>query len=157
MFSIRLYQREDRAALEACMTELQNFERAFDPYLRPPANVVSRYVDELLEACASKRGCVFVACVDEQVVGMIAAYVETDPETLSSLSETFYVSDIVTLPDYRGQGIGAALLAKAEAQARALNIGVMRINVLAGNETAHSVYARFGFRDYLVKMLKPLS
>lgn len=156
MFSIHLYQPKDHAALEACMTELQNFERAIDPYLLPPADVIPDYVAELLEACASKRGCVYVACVDERVVGMVAAYVKADPDTLSSLVETFYVSDIVTLPDYRGRGIGVALLAQAEAHARALGIGVMSINVLAGNDTAHTVYERFGFRDYLVTMLKDL-
>jgi GNAT superfamily N-acetyltransferase len=66
------------------------------------------------------------------------------------------VSDLVVMPDARRSGVGYALLARAEAFARAEGAPVLRIDVVAPNARARSLYGRFGFRDRTIEMEKVL-
>lgn len=58
------------------------------------------------------------------------------------------VHDIAVKPEYRGQGVGQALLAAAEAHARALGGCKLTLEVLSGNAQALRSYERFGFEQY---------
>lgn len=59
----------------------------------------------------------------------------------------WYINVMATVPDGRRQGVGAALLGAAEAQARALSCPGLALIVAASNETATSVYRRAGFAE----------
>ncbi len=58
------------------------------------------------------------------------------------------VHDIIVLPAQRGQGIGQALLAAAEAHARSHGCCKLTLEVLTGNAVAMASYRRFGFAPY---------
>jgi ribosomal protein S18 acetylase RimI-like enzyme len=58
------------------------------------------------------------------------------------------VHDIAVDPAHRGQGVGQALLAAAEAHARALGCCKITLEVLSGNTLAQRSYERFGFEQY---------
>jgi ribosomal protein S18 acetylase RimI-like enzyme len=58
------------------------------------------------------------------------------------------VHDIVVHGDYRGRGVGQALLGAAEAEARARNCCKLTLEVLSNNRPALAAYARAGFRPY---------
>lgn len=57
------------------------------------------------------------------------------------------IHDLAVLPAVRGQGIGRALLAAAEAHARATGCCKLTLEVQEDNAPARALYARFGFRD----------
>ena len=57
------------------------------------------------------------------------------------------IHDIAVLPGQRGRGIGHALLAAAEADARAEGCCKLTLEVQEDNLPARRVYERFGFRD----------
>ncbi len=57
------------------------------------------------------------------------------------------IHDLAVLPAARGRGIGRALLAAAEAHARASGCCKLTLEVQEDNTPARSLYARFGFRD----------
>jgi len=66
---------------------------------------------------------------------------------VSSLTaEAGAVESIFIEADYRGQGIGDALMQHALAWMDGHNVPVKRVVVAAGNEEAYGFYARYGFR-----------
>jgi GNAT superfamily N-acetyltransferase len=60
------------------------------------------------------------------------------------------VHDLAVVPSRRGDGIGSALLAAAEARARAAGCCKLTLEVQDDNHRARAVYARFGFTDYVL-------
>lgn len=77
------------------------------------------------------------------------------PGVLKSLKElkaiaqgTWYLSSAAVFAEARGQGIGAAILAKAEGLAR--NAGCTRLTLIVGsfNAGAYRLYVRSGFEEW---------
>lgn len=58
------------------------------------------------------------------------------------------IHDIAVLPQYRGRGVGSALLAAVEAKAKDLGCCKLTLEVLSNNRRAKAVYQKFGFVDY---------
>lgn len=113
-----------------------------------------------------------VAHLDGKVAGMLLAYRLAAPsaEDLAALPEippllrplveleyrvtgTFYVNALAVFEPWRGQGIGAALLAIAETRAREAGCSELSVQVFAENEGAHRLYRR---RGYVVADRRPI-
>src|SRR5687768_13929667 len=95
------------------------------------------YIDHLLKRCSGKSGRILVAEIGQSIVGLaavLARVIPSDPE--EEQTPYAYISDLVVLPDYRGRGVGRALLQQAEAYARRTGSTILRINALAKNEDA---------------------
>ena len=60
------------------------------------------------------------------------------------------IHDVVVHADYRGRGIGRALLAWAEQRARDLGCCKLTLEVLSNNTTALAAYERAGFAPYVL-------
>lgn len=157
MVRIREYQSEDQERLEACILELQNFERTLEPDRVEGARMVARNREDLLAIVGQNRGQIFVAEVAASVVGFVCVRLEHEKdEYLSTLVDYAYISDLVVLPSHRGQGYGAILLQKAEEFARLQGMTMLKIQVLVKNQQAISVYLHAGFRPYELALLKQL-
>ena len=61
---VREYRSQDAPLVRRCIVELQDFERAIDPRLRPGDSMADAYWDQLQARCATKNGRVFVGEVD---------------------------------------------------------------------------------------------
>jgi ribosomal protein S18 acetylase RimI-like enzyme len=57
------------------------------------------------------------------------------------------IHDLAVRPGFRGKGVGRALLAAAEARARARGCCKLTLEVQDDNAPARTLYERFGFRD----------
>ncbi len=57
----------------------------------------------------------------------------------------YYVAHLAVLPDFQGNGIGSALLAHAEAEARRLGRGRVSLLVEIGHERARAFYEKHGY------------
>lgn len=75
------------------------------------------------------------ATCGEQMVGFIAGDVRHG-EKLA------WIATLGVLPEYRGQGVGALLLATCESQ---LEVPTIRLCVRASNDVAIRLYRRFGY------------
>ncbi len=88
-------------------------------------------------------GRVYVAREGRRVVGMVSTLY-----TISTAEggKAAWLEDMVVLPECRGRGIGAAMLAHAVVGAR--EAGCMRLTLLSDedNAQAHAVYAAEGFQ-----------
>jgi ribosomal protein S18 acetylase RimI-like enzyme len=75
------------------------------------------------------------AICDGQMVGFVAGDIKRS-ERLA------WIATIGVLPEYRGRGIGAAILRACEAQ---LDVPVIRLVVRLSNQPAIRLYERFGY------------
>lgn len=90
----------------------------------------------------------FVAWLEGQPVGLVNCM---EGYSTFKARPLMNIHDIAVLPEHRGQGIGQALLAAAEAHARARGCCKLTLEVLTGNQTALQSYVRFGFAPYELK------
>ena len=105
-----------------------------------------------------------VAQAEGQVVGMLLAYplptprpedlaeLPAIPELLRPLVEleyqvpgSYYINALAVFAAHRGRGIGAALLALAEARAVGAGCETLSVQVFAENLGAHRLYRRNGY------------
>ncbi len=120
-----------------------------DAYARDPMGggkglderVRRRLCKELLRRDAA----VVLAFVDDRPVGLINAF-----EAFSTFQcrPILNIHDVSVLPDFRGQGVGRAMLKEVEAIARERDCCKLTLEVLAGNAPARSLYEKAGFRGY---------
>jgi GNAT superfamily N-acetyltransferase len=147
----------DRPALRECAVELQDFERALDPRLPKGEQMTDAYLDEVFERARKFEGKFFVAEIDGRVVGLAtvlgACRLEEPSETTAPFA---YLDDLLVLAQYRGQGVGKALLAKAEEYARQCGRASIRLCVKGGNYRARAFYTEAGYGEYELELEKRL-
>lgn len=104
----------------------------------------------------------WLSFVDGEVAGMLLAYRLPDadqsdnpedyPKFIQPLIElenrvpgSFYINMLATYPAFRGQGIGAALMAEAEQQATMVGCNKITVQVFDENTGAVKLYKRLGY------------
>jgi ribosomal protein S18 acetylase RimI-like enzyme len=60
------------------------------------------------------------------------------------------IHDLAVIPDYRGRGVGRALLREAETCALRAGCCKLTLEVQDDNARARALYERFGFEDFVV-------
>lgn len=103
-------------------------------------------------------GEIYVAAYDDDgiwvgVLGYALQGFDDDPATESAL----FVYDLEVFDPYRRRGHARDLLAHAESLARAAGAVSVRLTVWEGNDGAHDLYRRVGFRDESHQMRLPLT
>jgi ribosomal protein S18 acetylase RimI-like enzyme len=157
-FVIRAYDpSRDAAPLRQLVIERHEFERELEPSLPESEKIADAYVSTLLERCSRWCGRILMAEDLGAVVGFVAVLARVPPEEPDEVQhEHAYVTDLVVRRRYRRRGLGALLLQHADAVAREAGATHLRVDVLARNTGAHELYERLNFRDFAVKMVKPL-
>jgi ribosomal protein S18 acetylase RimI-like enzyme len=87
---------------------------------------------------------VFLAFDDTTPVGIAVCFVGFSTFAARSLIN---IHDLAVIPEYRGQGVGRALLERVEARGRELGCCKLTLEVREDNHRAHRLYQRFGFGD----------
>ncbi|MDE1895062.1 MAG: GNAT family N-acetyltransferase [Pseudomonadota bacterium] len=67
-----------------------------------------------------------------------------------------HISDLAVAPAHEGRGVGKALLAHAEAWARAHHCQLVTLAVFPGNTRARELYAAGGYGEDLLRLAKPV-
>jgi ribosomal protein S18 acetylase RimI-like enzyme len=157
MVLIREYRLEDYKQVEECFVELQEFERRIEPRRIEGKAVAKKYLQYMLDKCAQTQGKVFVLEAHSKIVGFVSVWAKVKVNGLvNNESEVAYISDLIVIADYRGQGWGRELLRRAEDFALSQGATMLSIGVLAENTGARRLYNDFGFRENQIELLKPL-
>lgn len=109
---------------------------------KPLADAVRARVVAGLRQTPGSR--VWLAFDAEQAVGVCVGFAGYSTFQASPLLN---IHDLAVLPEQRGRGIGRALLAAAEAFARAEGCCKLTLEVQEDNTPARQLYESFGFRD----------
>lgn len=112
-------------------------------------------VSDRLKNIDGKRETVYVAEINGTVVGYIHA----------EIYNTLYYESMINIlgiaisSDYRRQGIGRALLSRAEEWAKKQGINIVRLNSGNSRKEAHEFYRAMGYDDekMQVRFLKKLN
>lgn len=147
----------DHDFLRGCVVELQETERAFDPRRPEGEAMADAYLEQLMGRVRDWAGAIFVAEDEGVRVGLCTLFTRVPEEDPDEPTGWFaLVSDLVVPAPHREKGVGAALLAHAEAFARKAGAPVLRIESVAGNEGAVRLYRRAGFEPRVVNLEKTL-
>ena len=90
---------------------------------------------------------VLLALVDDAPVGIATCFFGLSTFRARPLLN---IHDLAVLPQYRGQGVGTALLNAVEDHARRKGCCKLTLEVLDDNTPARAVYQRFGFEDSVI-------
>ncbi len=145
------------AGVQACLVELQDFERSLDPRMPSGSEIVNDYVPYMLDRCIECDGTVLVAEVDGEVAGFATILTRVQSEEIADGDiEYGLVSDLVVASKFRRQGLGRKLLEAAESYAKANEVRWLRIGVLAQNHSANALYDSLNFKKLYVEREKDL-
>jgi ribosomal protein S18 acetylase RimI-like enzyme len=157
MIQIREYNTGDAPQVERCIVELQTFERTIEPNRAEPESIAKPYLAQLLDQCREQDGALFVAVAEGALIGFVCVLARVDSGSMIEADREYaYISDLVVLPAQRGQGIGRALLRRAEEFAARSGAAVLKVDVLAANDGARAVYQAAGFQEHEVRLQKRL-
>jgi ribosomal protein S18 acetylase RimI-like enzyme len=105
-----------------------------------------------------------IAEVDGRTAGMVLAYRLPDPYELDRLDElpeivrplvllesrapaSWYINAIACYPQFRGMGVGSALMTDSAQQARGEGAGRLSLIVASANQGAYALYCRLGYEE----------
>lgn len=124
-------------------------QRAFGSHLASEANR-TRIEESMAHYVA--EGNLLVAREDDSLVGFVMFSIE---QRLYVADETRgLVHNVFVVPEKRGEGIGAALMERAEAALAEQGAAVIGLEVLADNENARRFYDERGYRPHRVELEK---
>lgn len=126
-----------------------------DFYRVPDLRAVVAHYEELAKRIETEPLMCCVAESDEAVIGMVEVRISDPPAPNSMLRSELVASvDIVVDADHRRQGIGRALMHRAEAWARDQGATSLVLDMLRANESAAAFYAALGYEDHGALLLK---
>lgn len=142
--------------MRACFVALQDHEHDFAPEAPTGLELVDDYVGFMIDRCTAPGGRLFVAVDGVHLVGFASLLVRPRAEPDDTDLAHAEVAELAVLPEARDQGIGTALLAAAEEEARRAGATSLRVRVDARNPGARRLYERLGFSLAVLQLHKRL-
>ena len=133
-------------------TDAQALVMLLDAYARDPMGGGEGMADDVKARLCSDLArrpdaASFIAWQDGQPVGLVNCI---EGYSTFKARPLMNIHDIAVLPGHRGQGVGQALLAAAQAHALERGCCKLTLEVLTGNAVALRSYERFGFAPYVL-------
>lgn len=128
----------------------QPFERAWQARQRIEAEWQARGEDLF----------VLAASAEDRYVGYALVRIRSGADFAASWDASERLAELVilaVLPDWRGRGVGSALLDAVEARLRELGVQDMVINVVTTNEDAMRLYRRRGAAPFVTELIQRVS
>lgn len=92
---------------------------------------------DMIKSELNNPSCLYLAAVDgDTLVGYIG---------VQTVLDEGYINNVAVRPEYRRQGIAAALISLLVEQARAIGLAFMTLEVRESNAPAISLYEKLGF------------
>ena len=147
-FAVRIHPVDYRSAQDA--TDLRVL---LDLYARDPmgggdaldADVLGRLCGDLAGRADAFSFLAYADAPQRQAIGLINCF---EGYSTFKARPLLNIHDIVVHPDYRGAGVGQALLGAAHDLALSRGCCKLTLEVLSGNAAAMRSYAHFGFANY---------
>ncbi len=123
-------KRIHKSTYEQVYNHLKKCNESFQPKLSSYVNI-KEYSEKIF-----KNAILFEHFEKDELVGLIAGY---------KLTESFYITNVSTEPEYSGMGIGKALLDDCEEFCEKYFINAIKLEVKPENKRAIEFYIKNGF------------
>lgn len=154
MIHIRAFQPSDRDFITSLVTRLSEFDL---PEWRSRDEVDSTNMITLRKAIEQPEpdSAIFIA---QDEAGRQAGFIhlETQVDYFNGKKHG-YVSDLAVDKPFEGQGVGRALMHKAEEWTRQQGYELLTLYVFAGNQRAQLLYEKNGFHPEVIKYAKVIA
>jgi ribosomal protein S18 acetylase RimI-like enzyme len=149
---------DDHQGIARLILELNRFEnRISGDRTTDRISAEKRCDDHFAQIKRGNGAVLLVAEVRQGIAGYLMMFEEMRPVFFRpEFRRVAYIAELCVAEAHRRQGIGGALLAAAESQARSRGIRFIGLTALDGNAQARAAYAKAGFLSYAVEMIKPL-
>jgi ribosomal protein S18 acetylase RimI-like enzyme len=158
---IRSFQNKDKKQIVNPMSEFGGYIEELDLSGRTDfANNGNEYfTDKLIRDTKTKQGIIYVAEINEDIVGFIGGYIEkqTEDELMESKKAVLgVISEFFVIEKYRSKGVGQALIKEVEMFFKESGCTLIRLGVFAPNKLARDFYTKQGYQDWNINMTKEL-
>lgn len=155
-FLVRVAREADHDVLLATTFALNRFEHEITGDRAVDVASAEAVLGHFIRRVGS-TGLMLVAEAEGRVFGhLFLALDEAPPYLAPEYRREAWICDAFIEEAWRGQGAFRAMLAQAEAHARAAGCRRLHIGVLAGNDDAERIYRKAGFRGYAIEMVREL-
>jgi len=147
----------DKTAALSFIDGSQAFEHAIESDRRLDSAVAGEWYAVLLDRVAKGSGRIFIAEQEARPIGWGIFLVENAPlYVVEEKRREGFIIELYVVDAMRGQGVGQALIAACEDEARRLGLQRIMIGVLAGNRRAAEIYQRAGYAPYQLELAKSI-
>ena len=154
---IRAATLDDHEALITQIWALNCFEQELTQDRRTDLGGAQETLNEMITATC-QDGALLVAEQDGTVTGHLCLLFQSDDAyVIEKLRDHALISSLFVSESWRGKGVARALIARAEAIAKARGIQRLRLYTLCGNARARHIYEEAGFSVQGFDMVKPLT
>lgn len=150
--NIRRALKEDVKQLSELVYRFYSFNAEFDPSWAAVNNLRELAEDHANRLVEDQGSLVLVAVQGLEVIGYLAAYIEENPLLING--RQLVIKELYVKPEQRRQGVATLLVNKARDEARKQVASLITVEFPAGNKIAEDLYAKMGFRPYLVRYVK---
>jgi GNAT superfamily N-acetyltransferase len=148
---------QDKDAAVSFILGLQLYEHDFEPDRRVDDTVAAEYYAELMARLEKNGGRAFVAEKNGRAIGWAVFIVEEDFIYIEQSERVYgYIAELYVEESARSLGVGRALIAACEDEARKRGFKRIKIGVLAGNGRAAEIYTSAGYAPYSAELRKYL-
>lgn len=161
MTIIEEYKKKHRRKVIELFMEFQDFLSSIDPLKRLRANqgYGEFAVQNILREIKTKKGKFFLAFDNKTVIGFVSGTIPkpTKDSILQSSPAKFgRITELYVVKEYRGQGVGSALIQRIENYFKDHEVEYIKLEVFAPNESAREFYSKMGYSERDVDLIKKL-
>jgi len=153
--TVRPARLTDVDAALALWAQLQDEYEAVEPRLRRSLTAPRRWRTDFGMWAASDAHGVFVAEASGEVVGLVTAHPYWPAPVYEERLEV-YVTEVVVHPDWRGHGLGRALLDAVRQWAAGIGAAQVRAGVMVASPDALAFWHAVGAEDFFVTVTLPV-
>ena len=152
MTTVRTGSAKDLDVLGPLWRSFYEDQRAQGMHATVPANGFEEWSSSL-RAALGRFACLVVAEEGDKVVGFVAGRTRSAPKYLGG-TQAGWVTEVWVEPAYRRQRLAEQMVRAAIDWFRGQGVTRIELQVVPGNEGARRLYARLGFADELVQMVR---
>ncbi|MFA7243919.1 MAG: GNAT family N-acetyltransferase [Patescibacteria group bacterium] len=147
---------EDLPEVQRLRKKLFEYEKdQFDNRLNTKWSYEEKGIEKLTERIKSPDDIVLLVEKESKNIGILIGSTWADP-TIKDHKLVAELSSLYIDEGFRGEGIGSELIEKCIAWAKEKGAERLTLNVAAVNDAALSLYKKYGFNDYYMKLKKDL-
>ena len=135
--------------------ELRKFESRFDTELKSAEEITEKLIEWMKRKLFSPNTFLFVAFQESFPIGYVFGWIEKRSKNYWKSHRYGYICDIFVKEEFRGKGMGKALMEKAENWFREKGIEVVYVEVYAQNPFV-GFYEKLGYKKVSTEMIKRL-